>query len=149
MYVDLPHQYKGTHMSRFIEVLSQYRQEISPQNLSTILEAIKGRLDAESAHMELTFPYFIEKTAPVSGTPSLMEYTCTFVGSVNGQGNDIIVEVAVPITTLCPCSKEISEFGAHNSAVSSIWPPDAKNSSGSRIWSRWWSHRAPRKFFPC
>jgi GTP cyclohydrolase I len=114
MYVDLPHQYKGTHMSRFIEVLSQYRQEISPQNLSTILEAIKGRLDAESAHMELTFPYFIEKTAPVSGTPSLMEYTCTFVGSVNGQGNDIIVEVAVPITTLCPCSKEISEFGAHN-----------------------------------
>ena len=114
MYVDLPHQYKGTHMSRFIEVLSKYRQEISPQNLGTILEAIKRRLNAESAHMELTFPYFVEKTAPVSHTPSLMEYNCTFVGTVNGQGHDIMVEVAVPITTLCPCSKEISQFGAHN-----------------------------------
>ncbi|MBF0530115.1 MAG: GTP cyclohydrolase I FolE2 [Deltaproteobacteria bacterium] len=114
MYVNLPRQYKGTHMSRFIEVLSEYRNDISPQNLGLILEEMKRRLNAESAHMELTFPYFIEKTAPVSGTPSLMEYTCSFYGSVNGSGRDIVVEVAVPITTLCPCSKEISEFGAHN-----------------------------------
>ena len=114
MYVNLPHHYKGTHMSRFIEVLSEFRHEISPQNLSNILEEMKKRLNAESAHMELTFPYFIEKTAPVSGAPSLMEYNCKFTGSVNGAGKDIIVDVAVPITTLCPCSKEISQFGAHN-----------------------------------
>lgn len=114
MYVNLPHQYKGTHMSRFIEILSEYREEISPQSLSYILEEMKRRLCAESAHMELTFPYFIEKTAPVSHVASLMEYTCTFVGAVNGDGLDIVVGVNVPITTLCPCSKEISEMGAHN-----------------------------------
>ncbi|MFH1138633.1 MAG: GTP cyclohydrolase FolE2 [Pseudomonadota bacterium] len=114
MYVNLPHHYKGTHMSRFIEVLSEYRHDISPQNLSNILEEMKKRLNAESAHMELTFPYFIEKTAPVTGAPGLMEYNCVFTGSVNGTGKDIMVEVLVPITTLCPCSKEISAFGAHN-----------------------------------
>ena len=114
MYVNLPHQYKGTHMSRFIEILSEYRHEISPQNLGSILEEMKRRLDAESAHMELTFPYFIEKKAPVTGTPSLMEYTCSFYGSLNGSGQDIVVEVRAPITTLCPCSKEISMGGAHN-----------------------------------
>ena len=114
MYVDLPHQYKGTHMSRFIEILSEHRKEISPQTLPKILGAMKKRLNAASAHMELTFPYFIEKTAPVSGTTSLMEYNCTFIGSLNDRGQDIVVEVAVPITTLCPCSKEISQCGAHN-----------------------------------
>lgn len=114
MYVNLPHQYKGTHMSRFIEILSKYRREISLENLTTILGEMKNRLDAESAHMEMTFPYFIEKTAPVSGVQSLMEYTCTLKGSLNGKGKDILVEVAVPITTCCPCSKEISEAGAHN-----------------------------------
>ena len=114
MYVNLPHHYKGTHMSRFIEILSEYRQEISPANLGNILEEMKRRLNAESAHMELTFPYFIEKKAPVSGVPGLMEYTCRFIGSVNGSGRDIVVEVMVPITTLCPCSKEIAIAGAHN-----------------------------------
>lgn len=114
MYVNLPHQYKGTHMSRFIEILSQFRRDISLQSLTRILEEMKKRLDAESAHLEMTFPYFIEKYAPVTGTPSLMEYTCTFNGSLNSEGRDIVVEVAVPITTLCPCSKEISLAGAHN-----------------------------------
>lgn len=114
MYVNLPHQYKGTHMSRFIEILSEYRREISPENLPKILKEMKRRLNAESAHLELTFPYFIEKSAPVTGTPSLMEYTCSFKGSLNEQGRDIVVEVIVPITTLCPCSKEISLAGAHN-----------------------------------
>ena len=114
MYVNLPHHYKGTHMSRFIEILSKHRREVTLKNLAKILEEMKTRLNAESAHMELSFPYFIEKTAPVSGTPGLMEYNCTFKGSLNGSGQDIVVEVAVPITTLCPCSKEISDAGAHN-----------------------------------
>ena len=114
MYVDLPHHYKGTHMSRFIEVLTVHRDSISTQSIPAILSDMKKRLDAESAHIEMTFPYFIEKTAPVSGAVSLMEYTCSLFGRQNGDKPDLTVGVTVPITPLCPCSKEISEFGAHN-----------------------------------
>ncbi|MDR2945924.1 MAG: GTP cyclohydrolase FolE2 [Candidatus Adiutrix sp.] len=114
MYVDLPHHYKGTHMSRFIEVLSRHRNSISTRNIPAILLDIKERLNAASAHLELSFPYFIEKTAPVSGAVSLMEYNCTLFGRQDDQGADLTVGVTVPITTLCPCSKEISKFGAHN-----------------------------------
>ncbi len=114
MYVDLPHQYKGTHMSRFIEVLSEHSNNINIRNLHGILEEIKTRLDAASAHMEVEFPYFIDKTAPVSGARGLMEYGVAFRGSLNAGGYDLVVEVNVPVTTLCPCSKEISEGGAHN-----------------------------------
>ncbi len=114
MYVDLPHHYKGTHMSRFIEVLSTHRDRISPQRIPTILSDMKKRLDAASAHLELSFPYFIEKKAPVSGAVSLMEYNCTLFGQQDSAGPDITVGVTVPITTLCPCSREISRFGAHN-----------------------------------
>ncbi len=114
MYVNLPHEYKGTHMSRFVEVLSEYCDEISLRSMRTILEEMNNRLNAKSAHLKLTFPYFIEKKAPVSNTASLLEYQCSFIGSLDHQGLDIIVELGVPITTLCPCSKEISEVGAHN-----------------------------------
>ena len=114
MYVDLPHHYKGTHMSRFIEVLSRHRDSISTQSIPTILSDIKERLDAASAHLELSFPYFIEKTAPVSGAVSLMEYNCSLFGRQDDKGTDLTVGVTVPITTLCPCSKEISQAGAHN-----------------------------------
>ena len=114
MYVDLPHHYKGTHMSRFIEVLSAHRDSVSPQSIPAILSDMKERLNAASAHLELSFPYFIEKKAPVSGAVSLMEYNCTLCGQQNGGGADLTVGVTVPITTLCPCSKEISRFGAHN-----------------------------------
>lgn len=114
MYVDLPHHHKGTHMSRFIEVLSTHRDSISTQNIPVILSDMKNRLDAASAHLELKFPYFIEKKAPVSGALSLMEYACTLGGTLNYGKADLTVGVSVPITTLCPCSKEISTFGAHN-----------------------------------
>ncbi len=113
MYVDLPHQYKGTHMSRFIEVLSTHRDTISTQTIPAILADMKKRLNAASAHLELAFPYFIEKKAPVSGAVSLMEYTCNLTGHQH-ESSDLTVGVTVPITTLCPCSKEISAFGAHN-----------------------------------
>ena len=113
LFVDLPHQYKGTHMSRFIELLSEY-PHISPKNVPEILEAMKQKLHARSAHLEVEFPYFISKKAPVSGASGLMEYGVTFRGSMNGGGLDLVVEVKVPVTTLCPCSKEISESGAHN-----------------------------------
>ena len=74
---------------------------------------MKRRLNAESAHMEITFPYFINKEAPITGSEGLMEYKCTFKGSLN-EGSDVVTVIHVPISTLCPCSKEISEFGAHN-----------------------------------
>ncbi len=114
MYVDLPHQYKGTHMSRFLEVLSIHRHAISPPIVPNILSDMRSRLDAETAHIELSFPYFIEKKAPVSGALSLMDYTCTLFGKQGSVKPDLTVGVKVPITTLCPCSKEISHSGAHN-----------------------------------
>ena len=113
MYVNLPRHYKGTHMSRFVEVLNEHSKRISLQNFSEILDEVKARLNAESAHMEITFPYFINKMAPVTGSEGLMEYKCTFMGSLN-KGIDIVTVIHVPISTLCPCSKEISDFGAHN-----------------------------------
>jgi GTP cyclohydrolase IB len=113
MYVDLPLDYKGTHMSRFIEILSEYRQQISIESIPKILEEMKRRLNARSAHIEISFPYFIEKEAPVTGSKGLMEYICTFNGALN-NGRDLVVGLSVPVTTVCPCSKEISEFGAHN-----------------------------------
>lgn len=113
MYVDLPHHFKGTHMSRFIEVLNRYHGEIRIDNLSHILVQMKERLEASSAHMELEFPYFIEKAAPVSGARSLMEYQCRMCGTL-GETEDFVLGVTVPVTSLCPCSKEISQHGAHN-----------------------------------
>ena len=113
MYVNLPRYYKGTHMSRFVEILNEHSRRISLENFVSILQEVKDRLNAESAHMEITFPYFINKAAPVSGIEGLMEYKCTFKGSLN-KGSDLVIMINVPITTLCPCSKEISDFGAHN-----------------------------------
>ena len=113
MYVNLPRYYKGTHMSRFVEILNEHSRRISLQNFSEILEEMKKKLSAESAHMEITFPYFINKAAPVTGSQGLMQYQCTFKGSLN-TGSDLVILIHVPISTLCPCSKEISKFGAHN-----------------------------------
>lgn len=115
MYVDLPHKYKGTHMSRFVEMLHLFRPEVSLKKISVILEKMKRYLNAASANIEVTFPYFIEKKSPVSKSPGLMDYTCRFVGSSHPNGKiDLVSEVIVPISSVCPCSKEISEMGAHN-----------------------------------
>jgi GTP cyclohydrolase I len=115
MYVNLPHHFKGTHMSRFIEILNEYRQGIDIKNIPAILGKMRTILDAESAHVEIEFPYFIEKRAPVSQAEGLMEYTCRFVGSTNTrEAERLVVGIDVPVTTLCPCSKAISDTGAHN-----------------------------------
>lgn len=113
MYVDLPRYYKGTHMSRFVEILNEHSRRISLQNFSQILQEMKDRLNAESAHMEITFPYFVKKAAPVTGSEGLMEYKCTFKGSLRRR-SDLVIMLNVPICTLCPCSREISDYGAHN-----------------------------------
>lgn len=114
MYVDLPHRFKGTHMSRFIEILNAFKGEIAIKNFSKILQEMKRSLKASCAHLEIEFPYFIEKHAPVTGASGLMEYICRFYGSSNDEKEDFLVGVDVPITTVCPCSKEISDEGAHN-----------------------------------
>ncbi|MCK9275287.1 MAG: GTP cyclohydrolase FolE2 [Syntrophales bacterium] len=114
MYVNLPHRFKGTHMSRFVEILNKYRGEINIRTFRSILSTIRDKLNAESAHMEIEFPYFIEKKAPVSRSRSLMEYWCTFIGKNDKDSSDFLVGVSVPVTTVCPCSKEISALGAHN-----------------------------------
>lgn len=115
MYVDLPEKYKGTHMSRFVEMLHLFHPEVSLKNISELLAHMKEYLNAASAHIEISFPYFIEKLAPVSKSPGLMDYTCRFIGSVNPQNKtDLVCEVMVPVSSVCPCSKEISEYGAHN-----------------------------------
>jgi GTP cyclohydrolase I len=115
MYVDLPHKYKGTHMSRFVEMLHMLKQEVSLKKFSVLLDEMKKHLNAASAHIEMVFPYFIEKKAPISEVPGLMDYTCRIAGTSNSNNEvDLVSEVNVPITSVCPCSKEISEQGAHN-----------------------------------
>lgn len=114
MYVSLLHHFKGTHMSRFVEVLNEIREQVNLRTFHSILEKIRAKLRAESAHIEIEFPYFVEKTAPRSGAKSLMEYRCQFIGTCNDGGTDFVVKMVVPVTTVCPCSKEISRSGAHN-----------------------------------
>ena len=114
MYVNLPRHFKGTHMSRFIEILNEFRGQINIRTYQTILEKMREKLHAESAQMEIEFLYFIEKQAPVSKAGSLMEYTCLFAGECSRTKTDFLVGVVVPVTTVCPCSKEISAMGAHN-----------------------------------
>lgn len=112
--VSLPHQFKGTHMSRFIEVLNDHRGEITMHTLPVILSDLRERLHAESARIEVDFPYFLERVAPESGASAMMDYQCTFLGEVDGADSDFVLRVCVPVTSLCPCSKEISDYGAHN-----------------------------------
>ena len=97
MYVNLPHRFKGTHMSRFVEILNEFRGQINIRTFHRILERSREKLHAESAHMEIEFPYFIEKTAPVSHAKSLMEYRCTFAGENGSDKTDFLVGVVVPV----------------------------------------------------
>lgn len=114
MYVALPKEKKGTHMSRFLEVLNEHGcQAFSPGDIPEITREIKERLNAQEAHFEASFTYFIAKPAPVTGMSGLMNYEVTFACTANSH-EDFVIRVAAPATSLCPCSKEISEYGAHN-----------------------------------
>lgn len=115
LYVNLPHNYKGTHMSRFIEVFHKYHEDISMHHFLDMLEEMRGKLSAQRAYGRVQFPYFIEKKAPVSGAAGIMQYICSYDGEVSEEGErKFYVSIQVPIATLCPCSKAISEYGAHN-----------------------------------
>ncbi len=114
MYVELPHSFKGTHMSRFVEILNSHKPEISVESFKDMLVEMAKRLDADTGHIEMSFPYFITKSAPVSGVKSLMDYQVTLTGETRNGQHSMILKVVVPVTSLCPCSKEISRYGAHN-----------------------------------
>ena len=114
MYVNLPDHYKGTHMSRFVEILNNHEYEITVKSFKRMIEEMNELLNAESGNIEMTFPYFINKAAPVSGVKSLMDYIVSFIGKIKEGKSKVIVKVQVPVTSLCPCSKKISDYGAHN-----------------------------------
>ena len=114
MYVNLPHDFKGTHMSRFVEILNNHDAEITVESFRRMIGETAQRLDADSAHVEMRFPYFVNKRAPVTGVESLMDYQVTLTGESRDALTSLYVKVEVPVTTLCPCSKAISEYGAHN-----------------------------------
>lgn len=115
MYVGLPHHFKGTHMSRFVEILNGREHEISVESFEPMLREMVTRLEAQTGHVEMVFPYFINKSAPISGVQSLMDYEVTFTGEIREGGEyEFTMKIIVPVTSLCPCSKKISDYGAHN-----------------------------------
>jgi GTP cyclohydrolase IB len=115
MYVGLPHNFKGTHMSRFVEILNTQEREISVESFEPMLREMLKRLEAETGYVEMRFPFFVNKKAPVSGVESLMDYDVKFIGEISADGRyTLSMQVVVPVTSLCPCSKKISAYGAHN-----------------------------------
>jgi GTP cyclohydrolase IB len=112
--VSLPHHFKGTHMSRFIEALERHRGELTMRTMPELLEDLRTCLDAERARVEVRFPYFLSRSAPASGATALMDYQCWFIGEGGAADSSFTMGVEVPVTSLCPCSKEISDYGAHN-----------------------------------
>ena len=114
LFVDLPHEFKGTHMSRFIEVLNSHGHIVHVENIPDILHAMQAKLKSAVAHLEMEFPFFLVKKAPVSGMESVMDYTARFDATAAGTEIDFVLTVKAAVTTLCPCSKAISRHGAHN-----------------------------------
>ena len=133
MFVDLPKEFKGTHMSRFVEVLNAHGNIVHVENITDILYAMQTRLKAATSHLEMEFPFFLEKRAPVSGMSSVMDYTARFDATAIGKEIDFVLTVRANVTTLCPCSKAISSYGAHNQrgevtvqirSIKAIWIED-------------------------
>jgi GTP cyclohydrolase I len=114
LLVDLPKDFKGTHMSRFVEVLNAHGRLIHVSNLPEMLRALQKKLHAQVAHIEVEFPYFMEKEAPVTKARGLVDYQVKFDAAAHGREVTFTVTVTIPVTTLCPCSKSISAYGAHN-----------------------------------
>ncbi len=114
MYVNLPHNFKGTHMSRFVEILNSREKEIGVESFKDMLGEMAERLEAQAGHIEMNFPYFVNKKAPVSGVQSLLDYDVTLIGEIRNGIPELHIKVVVPVTSLCPCSKKISDRGAHN-----------------------------------
>lgn len=114
MYVHLPHNFKGTHMSRFVQILNSQERELSVTSFKEMLREMSHRLESAAGHIEMRFPFFVNKRAPVTGVESLLDYEVTFIGEVRDGHATLDIKVVVPVTSLCPCSREISAYGAHN-----------------------------------
>ena len=114
MYVNLPHNFKGTHMSRFVALLNEQEREITVASFRDMLGEMTSRLEAEVGHIEMGFTFFVNKTAPVSGITGLMDYEVTLIGEIRNSRPEMWLQVLVPVTSLCPCSKKIAKYGAHN-----------------------------------
>jgi GTP cyclohydrolase I len=114
MYVYLPHNFKGTHMSRFVQILNTHEREITVDSFKQMLVEMAERLESEEGYIEMTFPYFVNKKAPVSGVESLLDYEVTLTGEIKDGNPQMYIKIIVPVTSLCPCSKKISDYGAHN-----------------------------------
>jgi GTP cyclohydrolase I len=114
MYVHLPHNFKGTHMSRFVEILNEHEREISVESFNAMLADMTTRLESGGGHLEMSFPYFVMKKAPVTGVQSLLNYQATLAAELRDGRIETRIKVLVPVTSLCPCSKQISDYGAHN-----------------------------------
>jgi GTP cyclohydrolase I len=114
MYVYLPHDFKGTHMSRFVQILNNHEREIGVASFKEMLTEMSERLESEAGHIEMRFPFFVNKKAPVTGVESLLDYEVTFIGEIRHGRPSLEIKVVVPVTSLCPCSKKISAYGAHN-----------------------------------
>jgi GTP cyclohydrolase I len=114
MFVFLPHQFKGTHMSRFVKILNDHEKEISYTSFNEMLREMAELLEAESGYIEMKFPYFVNKQAPVSRVESLLDYEVSLIGEINSGVTSTRIKVQIPVTSLCPCSKSISDYGAHN-----------------------------------
>ncbi|ORU94118.1 MAG: GTP cyclohydrolase FolE2 [Cycloclasticus sp. symbiont of Poecilosclerida sp. N] len=114
MSVNLPHHQKGTHMSRFVALLNEDCQQISLQNFSVLLEAMTHKLEADVGYISAEFLYFINKSAPMTGVKSLLDYQIKLAGQWSKEETRINITVVIPVTSLCPCSKKIADYGAHN-----------------------------------
>ena len=114
MTVRLPENVKGTHMSRFIEILNANECSFSVESFMDLVQTVAQKLDSNSAHIVVHFPFFRKKSAPSSGVQSLLDYQATLSGSIVDEKSNLSVKVEVPVTSLCPCSKSISKYGAHN-----------------------------------
>jgi GTP cyclohydrolase IB len=137
MSVDLPPGVKGAHLSRFVEVLHETAGEITPQAIPAILRAVRTRLSASSAQLELSFPFFLRRTAPVTSATALMEYQSWLAGNVTGAETQVMLGVQVPVTSVCPCSKAISDYGAHNQRSTITMCVRLRNEDGlpAQIWA--------------
>jgi GTP cyclohydrolase I len=148
LLVDLPKDFKGTHMSRFVEVLNANGRLIHVRNLAGMLHELQKKLHAQVAHIVVEFPYFIEKEAPVTKAKGLVDYQVKFDAASHGKDVTFTVTVTIPVTTLCPCSKSISAYGAHNQrgyvtlalrSIEPIWIEDmitmVEESASSEIFS--------------
>ena len=114
MYVHLPHNFKGTHMSRFVEILNEHEREISVESFNEMLAEMTRYLDSEAGHIEMSFPYFVMKQAPVTKVESVVKYDASLIGEIVDGVEQMWIRVVVAATSLCPCSKRISDYGAHN-----------------------------------